>query len=108
MRHTHASNAICTLNKIDGEHYIRVICALYLKTYRYSAIPLITDNKYLHYFPGHIKRLEGVCVCVCVCAELEPANLQWSGQKFELDYNLLMCYGITSLPILWSLGIHTV
>ena len=34
--------------------------------------------------------------------ELEPALLQWSGQKPGLDYayNLLMCHGITSLPIL--------
>ena len=40
--------------------------------------------------------------------EPEPADLQWSGQKFELDYNLLMCYGITSLSILWSLEIHTI
>ena len=34
-------------------------------------------------------------------AELEPANLQWSGQKIGLDYNLLMCHGIISLPILY-------
>ena len=41
-------------------------------------------------------------------AEPEPADLQWSGQKFELDYNLLICYGITSgLPILWSLEINS-
>ena len=27
-------------------------------------------------------------------AEPEPADLQWSGRKFELDYNLLICHGI--------------
>ena len=37
-------------------------------------------------------------------SEPEPADLQWSGQKFKLEYNLLMCYGIT----FWSLEIHTV
>ena len=41
-----------------------------------------------------------------IVTEPEPADLQWSGQKIALDDNLLMCYGITSLPILWSLGIH--
>ena len=40
--------------------------------------------------------------------ELEPADLQWSGQKIVLDYNLLMCHGIASLQILWSLGYITV
>ena len=39
--------------------------------------------------------------------EPEPVDSQWSGQKTELDHNLLMCHGITSLPILWSLGIHS-
>ena len=36
-------------------------------------------------------------------SEPEPAHLQWSGQKIRLDYNLLMCYGITSLPVLYNL-----
>ena len=39
-------------------------------------------------------------------SELEPADLQWSGQKTGLDYNLLMRHGITFLPILWCLRIH--
>ena len=38
-----------------------------------------------------------VCMHVCACAELEPADLQWSGQKIRVDFNLLMCYDITSL-----------
>ena len=38
---------------------------------------------------------------------LEPANLQWSGQTTGLDYYLLMHRGITFLPILWSLRIHS-
>ena len=29
--------------------------------------------------------------------EPEPADLQWSGQKFGLDYNLLMCYDIANI-----------
>ena len=37
-------------------------------------------------------------------AEPEPADLQWSGEKIGLDYNLLICHSITSLPILRSLG----
>ena len=38
-------------------------------------------------------------------SEPEPADLQWSGQKIRLamDFNLLMCYGITSLSILYKL-----
>ena len=43
-------------------------------------------------------------------SEPEPADLQWSGQKIRLDFSLLMCYGITSLPILYNLvcmGIHS-
>ena len=28
--------------------------------------------------------------------EPEPADLWWSGQKIGLDFNLLMCYGITN------------
>ena len=43
-------------------------------------------------------------------AEPEPADLQWSGQKIRLDFNLLMCYDITSLSILYNLacmGIHS-
>ena len=36
-------------------------------------------------------------------AEPEPADLQWSGQKIRLDFNLLMCYGITFLSILYKL-----
>ena len=35
--------------------------------------------------------------------ESEPANLQSSGQKTGLDYNLLMCHDITSLPIFYGL-----
>ena len=54
----------------------------------------------------------GVNNCVLLIAvesaELEPADLQWSGQKFELDYNLMMFYGIISLPILWTLEINTI
>ena len=30
-------------------------------------------------------------------AEPEPADLQWSGQKFGLDYNFLMCYDIANI-----------
>ena len=54
------------------------------------------------------------CTCFSTNLQLfkagpEPADLQWLGQKTRVDYNLLMCYGITSLAILWSLGIaiHT-
>ena len=40
-------------------------------------------------------------------AEPEPADLQWSGQKVRLDFNLLiiyiMCCDITSLSILYNL-----
>ena len=35
--------------------------------------------------------------------EPEPADLQWSGQKIRLDFNLLMCYSITFLSILYKL-----
>ena len=34
-------------------------------------------------------------------AEPEPADLQWSGQNIRLDFNLLMSYSITFLPILY-------
>ena len=46
--------------------------------------------------------------CCYQSADPEPADLQWSGQKAGLDYNLLMCHGITSLSllILCSLGTH--
>ena len=40
-------------------------------------------------------------------AEPEPTDLQWLGQKTGLDHNLLKCHGATSLPVLWSLGIHS-
>ena len=56
----------------------------------------------------------GSCAYISVkpltVAEPEPADLQWSGQKIRLNFNLLMCYGITSLSILCSLvcmGIHS-
>ena len=29
--------------------------------------------------------------------EPEPADLQWLGQKFGLDYNLMMCYDIANI-----------
>ena len=48
-------------------------------------------------------------VHIICSAEPEPADLQWSGQKIRLDFNLLMCYDITSLSILYNLvcmGIH--
>ena len=40
-----------------------------------------------------------------IVAEPEPADLQWPVQKIRLDFNLLICYGITSLPILYDLAI---
>ena len=50
----------------------------------YQPIPLIVNDK-------------------LYIAEPEPADLQWSGQKIRLDFNLLMCYDITSLSILYNL-----
>ena len=40
-------------------------------------------------------------LCFYVLFEPEPADLQWSGQKIRLDFNLLTCYDITSLSILY-------
>ena len=42
-----------------------------------------------------------IALSYIIVAEPEPADLQWSGQKTGLDYNLLMCCGISSLAILY-------
>ena len=36
----------------------------------------------------HLKDIAG--------SEPDPDDLRWSGQKIGLDFNLLMCYGITN------------
>ena len=50
-----------------------------------------------------VAALTNYSIITLISAESEPADLQWSGQKLD---NLVMCYGITSLPILRSLGIY--
>ena len=98
---------VCIMTLLHTTRYFN--CGFYY--YKYNSVELIFEETKLNEISKNkcFAKITRYTVCDIgnISTEPEPNNLQWSCQKTGMHYNWLMCHGITSLPILWSLGIHS-